>query len=251
MDCLLTGTILGHDSKLEYSPDSLSTLRGKFLGILLWNPIQGLGNLALRCYYLATATWADHGRMHATCDHYDAMKCDSSLRGRALSSNKVLSYQVIELAKEVSKLVLFVVFGIPLREIIALFGIAFPLDARVYYAHLERFLFVYPKDPITTEPHALEFFSFSAPCMQPDLPEMKTYGRRCDSCCAPEERIYHPNLTTVKLKLLRSEITRVRELCLNNDDHYNFFRRLHAHLLQEKKRTKVSLIQELRVLNGS
>ncbi len=262
MNCISQGAILGRydtsssrvtldlDSKFEYSSEPISSIRGKFFAILFWNPLQSLGNISLRLYYIFTGTWAHHGRIAATEAHYDACKTDFSLRGRAVSSNKIFCYQLIELAKEISKLVLFVIFEVPLREVIALFGVVFPLDGRVSYAYLERLLFVYPNDRVNSKAHWLEFFSFSAPCMQPALPEIKLNGRRCDSCCASEDRIYQPNLITVKLKVFDEKVTRLKSLCLYGKEA-DFFTNLVTLLYAEKERLRVSTSRELDLVNGA
>ncbi len=263
MTCIMEGAILGRfetdsshkvtvdlDTKLEYRAEDHLSLRGKFFVILLiWNPLQALGNIVLRLYYIFTGTWAHRGELEATEAHLTEMKTDFSLRGKVVSSNKILSYQLIELAKEVSKLVLFVVFGIALREIVALFGVVFPLDARALYAKVERLFFVYPKDRINTKADGLEYFSFSAPCMQPDSPEMKVDGRRCDSCCRSEDQIYQPNLVIVKLKVLKEKIMRAQELCLMSDEA-QFFENLHATLKEEDIELNLSTRQEVEIGNG-
>ena len=213
-----------HDltSNQFYHKEPLSELRIKFFLILFWNPLQALGNISLRLFHIATGSWLERGREVARY----------TLNDRILSLPCIVKYQLIELAKEITKLLLFVIFGVALREIIALFGLLFPLDGRVHYAKIEKTLFSYPKHPLTTKANLLECFSFSAPCMQPYDPIFKQFLHRCNPF------VFNPEMLSVRISLLRTKILLAQQSYLSEESHETFKQLTEAIVQHHKKITQ-------------
>ena len=237
------------DSKEQYDPDPESTLRGKFAGLSVWQGFQAIGHLALRINNLITGASFTIGKRKAVDAYLNELKENPTLRGKPISDYRVLTSQLKQLAIDVTMTVLFVVFGVPLRELIALFGIISPLDSRVWYGHLEEFFYSEPKDTWSEKASRFEFFSFSAPCMQAHSTLEKHRRRRCEACCSPETIEYQPKILISRIHILEATIAKARELFLEEENS-----ELLAQLVEKlrgEKRCGVEILREIRLQNGS
>ena len=235
--------------KQEYNNDSANELRGKFAGIIVWSPIQAIGHLALRLFHLLSGSFLTTGKTKAYKDYHYRLHEMPSMRGKEISEIKVVSYQLRQLAIDVGMIALFTIAAIPGRILIAFAGLFMPLDARVAYGALEKFFVSQPKDLYRSESSKLEFFTFSAPCMQQVNDDSGLYKRRCEVLCAPEHIKYQPSSILAKAHLLKVRVEYCRKYFLSKDEG-EFLTSLSSRLKSLRQETPLSMKDGLDLIEG-
>ncbi len=241
--------VIDLDSKEVYTNEPLHDLRMKFGGLLIWQPIQAIGHLALRIFHLLSGSSFTNGKEKAYNEYYKQLSKDPSLRGRAITSTEITTQQFLQVAIDVTMIGLFILVGVAAKEMISILGVFFPLDGRYLYGKVENFFFSKPKNELNTEASYLEFFSLSAPCMQPLSRKTSLRKRRCDNIFPPLQFQYQPTCTLAKVLILREKIDQVKPLFLLDQDAEKF-EEIALYLSNLRKESHITVENELALVQG-
>lgn len=241
--------VVEKNSNLYFNQDSSHEIRGKFFGLVVWSPLQGIGHVGLRLFHLSTGSFMTHGEEKAYEAFYDRVKEGRVRKGETLPAWEIHLYQLRQLIIDVSMLALFVIFGIAIKEVIALAGVINPFDARVAYGALERFFISKPKDPLNSDSKWLEFFTFSAPCMQTLDEDISLYKRRCEVLCPQDHIRYQPNITLGKLHILKLKTEQCTKYFLQENEK-DYLLKWIEKAKETRKEIPVNVPEELGLIDG-